>query len=96
MDRTKTNPWQIGDTGYLVPTLPTAPPAAYHIPNITVTDRSGLRIEVALPDGNRLWTSHRNVTTRPFQPDSDTKPAAAHTRAPRIALAANEEQPTLW
>ncbi|MEK8110587.1 hypothetical protein NKG94_52110 [Micromonospora sp. M12] len=50
-----------GEYVYLVPTLPTAPSAAYRRPLCEVVTTYGERVRVALGDGTEIETDTRNV-----------------------------------
>lgn len=95
----KTHIWVAGDIAYLVPTLKTAPSEAYKTPQcvIVTIPRPGTAeygyVELALPDGKRLWTSIKNIQLRPWKPaETDPKP----TPPRRLHLNANEREITLW
>ena len=85
--------WHIGDRAWLVPTLPTAPTDAYHQPMCVITAITGSRVEVELPDNRRLWTSRRNLATRPLQPPRPNLPTPPPRR---LVLADHEQETTLW
>ena len=85
--------WHIGDRAYLVPTLPTAPTDAYRQPLVLITDLTGDSAQVELPDQRRLWTSRRNLATRPPEPPRPNLPTPPPTR---LVLADNETETTLW
>lgn len=81
--------WLKGDRAYLVPTLPTAPAAAYRQPQVTVTTApGGNRVEIQLPDGRRLWTYTANLTHNPHPKQPKPPPQPPHP----IGV----EKPTLW
>lgn len=85
--------WHVGDRVYLVPALPTAPTVAYRQPVCRIVALSGVRVEVELDGGHRLWTSIRNLAVRPLEPEPvKTKPVPAR----RLVLADDEQEVTLW
>jgi hypothetical protein len=83
-------PFKEGEYVYLVPTLPTAPTAAYRMPLCEVRRVSGPRVTVTV-DGREIETDDRNVKrTRP-----DLAPR--EPRAPRKpSMPDGYEEVTLW
>lgn len=64
-------PWKVGEAGFLVPTLPSAPTAAYKLPAVTVIRLVAYapRLVVRLADGTEIETDRANVSrTRPEPP----------------------------
>jgi len=86
--------WHIGDRAWLTPTLPTAPTDAYRQPMVVITDLTGDSAQVELPNQRRLWTSRRNLATRPPEPPRPNLPTPPP--ASRLVLADNETETTLW
>ncbi|MDG9679038.1 hypothetical protein [Micromonospora sp. DH14] len=67
-------PIKEGEYVYLVPTLPTAPSAAYRMPLCEVVRVSGYRITVDV-DGDRIETDERNIKRkRPDLSPRDPRP----------------------
>jgi hypothetical protein len=81
-----------GFRGFLVPTLMTAPGAAYSMPEITVRAIAGERITVELPNGSMIETDAANVRRgRPEPRAPRQQPAPA-----RIELPAGYIEETLF
>jgi hypothetical protein len=81
-----------GYRGFLVPTLMTAPTAAYSLPEITVRAIAGERITVELPDGSMIETDAANIRrSRPEPRAPRQQPAPA-----RIVLPAGYIEETLF
>ncbi|MGC5311968.1 hypothetical protein [Micromonospora zamorensis] len=80
-----------GEYVYLVPTLPTAPSAAYRRPLCEVVTTYGERVRVALGDGTEIETDTRNVVrTLPDLTPRDPRPC------PRRSLPDGFEEVPLW
>ncbi|MGX4655706.1 hypothetical protein ACWCHM_18595 [Micromonospora sp. SCSIO 07396] len=87
--------YQPGQEVWLVPTLMTAPTAAYRRPACEVTRMTTTsRVLLRLPDGTEVETDIRNVRRTP--PADPTPPARRPARRPGMALPDGYREQALW